>query len=97
MLSAYGANNVFGYSPGQDEAADARSMSVAYKNVSGNVVTVSGYRNGGQTIVYQRDVVGPGAIDTLYWSYPASEKARWDAAVTLTALAFHPGDVGTAH
>lgn len=97
MLSAYGANNVFGYSPERDEAADARSMSVAYKNVSGNVVTVSGYRNDGRTIVYQRDVVGPGAIDTLYWSYPASEKARWDAAVTLTALAFRPGDVGTAH
>jgi hypothetical protein len=47
--------------------------------------------------VYQRDVVGPGAIDTIYWSYPATQKARWDAAVTVTALAFQPGDVTSAH
>jgi len=96
-MSAFGTNNILKYSPRQDEAADARTMSVVYRNVSGNVVTVSGYKNSGQTIVYQRDVVGPGAIDTLYWSYPAGEKARWDAAVTLTALTFQPGDVGTAH
>ena len=31
-----------------------------YMNISGNVVTVSGYKDNGQTIVYQRDVVGPG-------------------------------------
>jgi hypothetical protein len=97
MLSAYGANNVFNYSPGQDEAADARDVSVVYSNISGNVVTVSGYKNSGRTIVYQRDVVGPGAIDTLYWSYPANQKAQWDAAVTLTTLTFQPGDVTATH
>jgi hypothetical protein len=41
--------------------------------------------------------VGPGAIDTIYWSYPASQKARWDAAVTLTALSFRPGNLDIAH
>jgi pimeloyl-ACP methyl ester carboxylesterase len=97
LLSAYGANNLSNYSPGQDEAIDARSMSIVYHNISGNVVTVSGYKNSGRTIVYQRDVVGPGAIDTLYWSYPASQKARWDAAVTLTGQTFQPGDVTTGH
>lgn len=96
-MAAYGANNVLSYSPEQDEAADARTMSVVYRHISGNVVTVSGYKNDRQTIVYQRDWVGPGAIDTLYWSYPASEKAEWDAAVTLTALTFQPGDLDTAH
>jgi hypothetical protein len=96
LLSASGVNNLSGYSPEQDEAIDARSMSVIYDNISGNVVTVSGYTNSGRTIVYQRDVVGPGAIDTLYWSYPANQKAQWDAAVTLTAQTFQPGDVTTA-
>ena len=76
LLSVYGTNNLSNYSPGQDEAIDARSMSVVYDNISGNVVTLSGYKNSGRTIVYQRDVVGPGAIDTLYWSYPASGCAR---------------------
>jgi surface antigen len=97
LLSAYGANNIFNYSPGQDEAIDARSMSVVYDNISGNVVTVSGYKDSGRTIVYQRDVVGPGTIDTLHWSYPASHKARWDATVSLTARTFQPGDVTTGH
>ena len=97
LLSAYGANNIFVYSPAQDEAADSRSLTVTYANISGNIVTVSGYKNNGRTIVYQRDIVGPGSIDTLYWSYPTDQKAKWDAAVTLTALAFQPGNVTTGH
>jgi eukaryotic-like serine/threonine-protein kinase len=97
LLTAYGTNNVFNYSPEQDEAADARLLSVVYVNISGDIVTVSGYTNNGRTIVYQRDVVGPGSIDTLYWSYPTNQKAQLDAAVTQTALTFQPGDVTTAH
>jgi hypothetical protein len=97
LLSAYGANNILGYSPKQDEAAVASRLSAVYTNIDGNVVTVSGYKDNGQTIVYERDVVGRGAIDTLYWSYPANQKGQWDAAVTRTALTFRPGDVTTAH
>lgn len=97
LLSAYGANNVLGYSPQQDAAADSRGLSVTYRAISGNVVTVSGYKDSGRTIVYQRDVVGPGAIDTLYWSYPTTEQAQWNAPVTRTVQAFQPGDVTTFH
>jgi hypothetical protein len=96
-MLAIGSNNIRNYSPRQDEAAAAQGMSVTYANVSGNMVTVSGYMNNRLTIIYRRDVVGPGAIDTLYWSYPASQKAKWDAAVTLTALSFRPGNLDTAH
>jgi hypothetical protein len=97
LLTAYGTNNFLNYSPEQDEAADARHLSVVYVNISGDIVTVSGYTNNGRTIVYQRDVVGPGSIDTLYWSYPANQKAQLDAAVTQTALTFQPGNVTTTH
>jgi len=97
QMLAFGSNNIHDYSPRQDEAAAAQAMSVTYANVSGNVVTVSGYMNNRQAIIYRRDVVGPGAIDTLYWSYPASQKAKWDAPVTLTALSFRPGNLDTAH
>jgi hypothetical protein len=97
LLTAYGTNNVLNYSPEQDEAADARLLSVVYVNISGDIVTVSGYTNNGRTIVYQRDVVGPGSIDTLYWSYPVNQKAQLDAAVTQTALTFQPGNVTTSH
>ncbi len=97
LLTAYGTNNVLNYSPEQDEAVDARLLSVVYVNISGDIVTVSGYKNNGRTIVYQRDVVGPGSIDTLYWSYPTNQKAQWDAAVTRTALTFQPGNVTKTH
>jgi hypothetical protein len=97
LLAAYGANNVLNYSPGQDEVADGHLPAVVYANISGDIVTVSGYKNSGRTIVYQRDVVGPGSIDTLYWSYPANQKAQWNATVTLTALTFKPGNVAAAH
>ena len=97
LLAVYGTDNVLGYSPAQDEAADARLLSVAYVDISGDIVTVSGYKNGGHTIVYQRDVVGPGSIDTLYWSYPADQKAQWNAAVTRTAQTFQPGNVTAPH
>ena len=97
QMLAFGSNNTRNYSPRQDEAAAAQGMSVTYANVSGNMVTVSGYVNNQQTIIYRRDLVGPGAIDTLYWSYPASQKTKWDAAVTLTALSFQPGNLDTAH
>ena len=97
QMLAFGSNNIQNYSPRQDEAAAAQGMSVTYANVSGNMVTVSGYMNNRQTIIYRRDVVGPGAIDTIYWSYPASQKTKWDAAVTLTALSFRPGNLDIAH
>jgi hypothetical protein len=93
VFSAYGEDNVYSYSPRQDEVADSKGLSVTYHNVNGNTVTVSGYKNGGRTIVYRRDVVGQRAIDTLYWSYPAAQKAKWDAAVTRTVHAFKAGDL----
>jgi hypothetical protein len=96
-LFAYGANNVLSYSPRQDEVAESQGLRVVYSNISGNVVTVSGYKNNGRTIVYQRDVVGSGAIDTLLWRYPASEKAQWDTAVALSVQTFQAGNVATEH
>lgn len=86
-----------GRSPRQDESADSRGLSVVYTDITGNTVTVSGYKDNGQVIVCQRDVVGHGSIDTLCWRYPTSEKRQRDAAVTLTAHKFQPGDVAIGH
>jgi hypothetical protein len=96
-LVTFGSNNVLNLSPRQDESAHSQGLSVVYRNITRNIVTVSGYKDEGRVIVYERDVVGPGSIDTLYWSYPTSQKAQWNAAVTLTADAFQPGGVATSH
>ena len=98
FFSAYGDNNINGYSPQQDAAADSKGLSVVtYSDIKGDIVTVSGYDNNGQTIVYRRDVVGPGSIDGIYWQYPTAEGAQWNAAVERTAQAFQPGDVARSH
>ncbi len=77
--------------------AASRGWLVTLRTIEGNVVTVSGYINNRRTIVYRRDVVGPGAIDTMTWTYPVSEKDEWAGAVTQTAHAFKAGDVTRAH
>lgn len=90
-LSAYGSNNGgLEYNPKQQERADEYGLHVTYKNVSGHVVTVSGYRHT-HTIVYERDWVGPGNIDTTYWVYPRSQRKKWNALLLHTVDSFKPG------
>jgi hypothetical protein len=96
-LRAFGANNVDHLTPARQAAADGRGVHVSYRRIAGRVVTVSGTVHHGRTIVYERDVVGKGSIDSLVWRYPASQKARWDGPVTRTARTLRPGDVSRAH
>jgi len=96
-LVAFGANNVNARSVRQVQADDASGVHVTYSNVSGVVVTTSGLTAADTQILYRRDVVGPGSIDSLQWTYPASDKARWDAAVATTAAAFTAGAVSRSH
>lgn len=96
-LVAFGANNVNARSVRQVQADDASGVHVTYSNISGDDVTTSGLTAGDTQILYRRDVVGPGSIDSLQWTYPASDKARWDAAVATTAAAFTAGDVSRSH
>jgi hypothetical protein len=96
-VKAFGRNNVDGYTPDQELAVDAEGLQVTYSRISDDVVTVSGLSADGQAIVYIREVVGPGSINTLQWTYPAQDKASWDDAVTYTAKAFVPGDVSNGH
>jgi hypothetical protein len=94
-LAAYGANNVSRLTPAQLADDVAKGLEVTYRHVSGSRVTVSGYR--GSKIVYERDVVGKGSIDTLLWTYPKAQRTRWDDAVAATARSFTPGDVSRAY
>jgi hypothetical protein len=95
-LTVYGDNNVNSATAGQDLAEISTHIRVTYSNISGNIVTMSGYSNP-NTIVYERDVVGSGSIDTLLWRYPTDQKALWQSANAKTALSFVAGDVSSAH
>jgi hypothetical protein len=95
-ISGFGVNNVRNYTPVQDERAVEKGLHVVYHHISGRTVTVSGYRHG-HTIVYVREVVGRGSIDTLYWVYPRAQRRRWNADVSHTAGTFRAGNIKTSH
>jgi hypothetical protein len=96
-VTAYGANTGDGTTPDEELTTLSDGIDVTYSHVKGDVVTVSGFKDGGDTVVHIREVVGPGSSATLRWTYPAAEKGRWDAAVAATAAAFRPGDLSTGH
>jgi hypothetical protein len=96
-VTAYGANTGDGTTPDEELTTLSDGIDVTYSHVKGDVVTVSGFKDGGDTVVYIREVVGPGSSATLQWTYPAADKGRWDAAVAATAAAFRPGDLSTGH
>lgn len=74
-----------------------QTMQVTYSHTDGDVLTVSGLTDNDSTMVYIHEIVGPGSIYRLRWSYPASQKALWDDAVTATTKAFTPGDASVQH
>lgn len=81
--------------PAQDLAAllsqyRSDGDTVTYQAVEGDIVAVSGTTAQGK-IFYQRDVVYSQVLYALIWSYPASEKAQFNAIVTHTAAVFAPG------
>jgi hypothetical protein len=96
-ISGFGQNNVLDRTPKDDEKADSQGLHVTYHNISGRVVTVSGYRHHRHVIVYQRDVVGKGSIDTLFWTYPTSQRKRWKRAVKHTVHSYRAGRVADGH
>jgi hypothetical protein len=95
-LTTYGDDNVLHHTPSEDLTAISSGLRVTYSNISGDIVTVSGY-SGPRTIVYERDAVGAGSIDSLLWRYPSDQRSTWQAANTRTALAFTPGDLSSTH
>lgn len=100
-VTGSGVNNL-GANPGTSlltPAADLAALSshyrangdtVTYQAVDGDIVAVSGTTPQGK-IFYQRDVVYSQVLYALVWSYPAAEKARFDAIISHTAGAFVPG------
>lgn len=94
-VSGYGENNAAKLSPSQDLAGLASSYQssggdVALRYLSGDVIAVSGTASNG-TIFYDREVVYPAVIYALTWTYPAADKAQYNALVDATVSSFTPG------
>jgi hypothetical protein len=80
-LTIYGTNNIDGESPDIYVSRHVSLADVSYKKVGEDFYAVSGKR--GATIYYERcNFPNLDVLVCFYISYPAAEKAKWDAIVT---------------
>jgi hypothetical protein len=96
-VRAFGRNNPSGLTATDEEATYSQGAQLRYSHVDGNGLTLSKFADGGSTIVYIREVVGPGSIDTLEWTYPASQQDRWVHTIAITARNLVLGDLSRPH
>lgn len=96
-LRTFAWNNTKNVTTDVELAWFRQNMQVTSSHTDGDVLTVSGLTDNDSTMVYVHEIVGPGSIYRLRWSYPASQKALWDDAVTATTNAFTPGDASVQH
>lgn len=81
----------------RNEVANRQSTgTVTYSVLRQNMFTVSGVGRDGR-IYYERVAWGPGAHNTLMWTYDAALKSEMDDVVAHTAASFTDGAVGQAH
>ena len=102
VMTVYGSNNVRGdtaHSVTNVTSADLTNAGghVTYENARGQISAVSGTRvvNGVTMVVYQRTVVGAGSEDAVEWTYPVSDKGRFDPLLEASVASFRSGDVST--
>jgi hypothetical protein len=80
-LTIYGTNNIDGEPPGTYVSKHVSLADVSYKKVGADFYAVSGQR--GAAIYYERcNFPNLDVLVCFYTSYPAAEKAMWDAIVT---------------
>jgi hypothetical protein len=96
-VRAFAENNTDGNTVDDELSSRSQGINVTWSQIKGQVLTLTGFVDDGQTIVYLREVVGQGSENLLEWTYPAKDKQQWDSAVTTTALGFRPGDVTAPH
>jgi hypothetical protein len=87
-LMIYGTNNIDGERPEVYVPRHVNLDDVSYKKISSDFYAVSGTR--GATIYYERcNFPNDDVLNCFYISYPAAEKAAWDAVVTRIGQSLH--------
>lgn len=68
---------------------------VTYHKINGNSFTLSGYINGGETIIYRKTYVAKDNVNshTLSISYPRKDKSLYDNVVNHIVASFKAGDL----
>lgn len=96
-LSVFGTNNVMneGLQETYRNLLREKGGSVAYHTVGRNWLAISWRAEG--KIFYEKLYHGPGSWNAFILSYPASQRARFDAIVARLAGSFRPGDLRTSH
>lgn len=80
-FGASGINNVQSFTPDEylKQIVLPTINNVTYQDQGSNWIIVSW--DDGNTIGYEKDIIGTGSINTFYIKYPASRKAEFDAII----------------
>lgn len=95
-LIVFGSNNIFdttAKSAYEDTLKEIKN--VAYKKQSENWYVISWVKN--NKIIYKKEVVGDGSINTLIFEYPLTEKKLYDEFLQNLDSYFKTPGIGEAH
>ena len=95
-LTVYGSNNIFGATVKSAYNDTLREIpKVSYKKQSGNWYLVSWVKN--NKIIYKKEVVGEGSINTLIFEYPLTQKKLYDEFLQNLNTYFKTPGIGETH
>lgn len=95
-LIVFGSNNIFDVtakSAYEDTLKEIKNAS--YKKQSGNWYVVSWVKN--DKIIYKKEVVGDGSINTLIFEYPLTQKKLYDEFLQNLDSYFKTPGIGEVH
>jgi hypothetical protein len=97
VFSAYGSNNADSFTVAEylKQIVLPNFKNVTYQAQGSNWDIVSW--TDGNTIGYEKDIVGSGSIDTFYIKYPASSKAEFDPIIAHISQSFNTPGIDTSH
>jgi hypothetical protein len=97
VFAASGSNNADSYTPAEylKQVVLPTIKGVVYQAQGSNWDIVSW--TDGNTIGYEKDIVGSGSINTFYIKYPVSRKAEFDPIIEHIGQSFKTPDIDNSH
>jgi len=95
-LTVFGNNNVFDTTPKSAYKDALKEVSnISYKIQLGNWYVISWVKN--NKIIYKKEVVGKGSINTLILEYPLTQKKLYDTFLLNLNIYFKTPGINEAH
>ena len=94
LMIASGINNATGDTLESETRSQAVDFDrITYRARGRDWFVLSG--NKGSHILYRKTFIGPGAVNHLFFEYPAALNRTYNPVVTRISRSFQPGDLGS--